>query len=267
MDKDGKNNKKIQVDCLFQVAGNIAINKEKELEKYCKYLIDTVPKIDFPLRSLNLYGIFHNKNLHQYLFQLDLSKFNNSLVEIDLSFCNLTDDEVCKLLQKEVLPKNLKKLNLSYNEVTDDLFKLLTENNSKKIYDNLKVLDLSNNDIHLAKIKEIKDFIKSFDFIKKILIYNTPVEKIINNYIKKKIIRLNEEKGKKTITTEFNKEELNIIELLENKENPDENSENKSKVKLYMNNNIDYRFVEVSKKLYPKLFDRISIKNIYNYSC
>jgi hypothetical protein len=53
--------------------------------------------------------------------------------------------------------------------------------------------------------------------------------------------------------------------LLENKENPDENSENKSKVKLYMNNNIDYRFVEVSKKLYPKLFDRISIKNIYNY--
>ena len=267
MDKDGKNNKKIQVDCLFQVAGNIAINKEKELEKYCKYLIDTVPKIDFPLRSLNLYGIFHNKNLHQYLFQLDLSKFNNSLVEIDLSFCNLTDDEVCKLLQKEVLPKNLKKLNLSYNEITDNLFKLLTENNSKKIYDNLKVLDLSNNDIHLAKIKEIKDFIKSFDFIKKILIYNTPVEKIINNYIKKKIIRLNEEKGKKAITTEFNKEELNIIELLENKENPDENSENKSKVKLYMNNNIDYRFVEVSKKLYPKLFDRISIKNIYNYSC
>ena len=254
--------KVIQVELLFEIGGNIAFNREPDLEKYCKFLLDTIPLIDFPLRSLNLSGIFYQKTLHKYLFKLDLSNFKNSLVELDLSLCNLTDYEFSKLFVKQFLLKKLKKLNLSYNKFTDGFFKLLIENNSHELFDNLKEIDLSNNEIYLNNDKEIKTFVQLFDCIQKIILCDTPVEENINNYIKKKIIRFNEEQNDKVIKTEFNKEELSIKELLENKT---EKFGNQSKIKLVMDNKIDYGFISACKKLYPELFENIEIKYKYNY--
>ena len=254
--------KVIQVELLFEIGGNIAFNREPDLEKYCKFLLDTIPLIDFPLRSLNLSGIFYQKTLHKYLFKLDLSNFKDSLVELDLSLCNLTDYEFSKLFVKQFLLKKLKKLNLSYNKFTDGFFKLLIENNSHELFDNLKEIDLSNNEIYLNNDKEIKTFVQLFDCIQKIILCDTPVEENINNYIKKKIIRFNEEQNDKVIKTEFNKEELSIKELLENKT---EKFGNQSKIKLVMDNKIDYGFISACKKLYPELFENIEIKYKYNY--
>ena len=255
-----------QIAFLFLLAGNIVLNNEEELEKYCKFLIEEFPKIDFPLRSLNFSGIFYKKNLHQYLYKMDLLNYQNSLIEIDLSICNLTDVEVSKLFMKEFLLKNLKKINLSSNNLTDDLFKLLIENNSHEVYNKLKEINLSNNPIYLNRIKEMIIFSKLFDCLEKILLCDTPGEEIINNYIKKKIIRFNEEQNNKKISTEFNKDELIVKELLENNsKNIIDTFGNKSKIKLYFNNNIDYKFIEASKKLYPELFDKVQIKCSNNY--
>ena len=44
-------------------------------------------------------------SLHEYLFKLDISIVNNSIVELDLSYRNLTDDEVSKLLLNQFLLK------------------------------------------------------------------------------------------------------------------------------------------------------------------
>ena len=261
-----KNTNKIQIDLLFQIAGNMVLNREQELEEYCNFLIKTIPQIDFPLRSFNFSGIFYKKNFHQYLYKIDLLKYKNSLIELDLSLCNLTDVEVSKLLMKEFLLKNLKKINLSHNNLSDDLFKLLIENNSHEIYNKLKEINISNNEIYLNRAKEVINFVNLFDCMEKIFIYDTPSEEIINNYIKKKIIRFNEEQNNKKITTEFNKDELIIKELLENNsKNSEDNFGNQSKIKLYLNNNIDYKFIEASKKLYPELFDKVQIKNACNY--
>ena len=256
----------IQNDILFLLAGNTVISRGQELEKYCKFLIETFPKIDFPLRSLNFSGLFYGKNFHQYLYKMDLLKYKKSLIEIDLSICSLTDVEVSKLFMKEFLLKNLKKINLSSNNLTDDLFKLLIENNSHEIYNKLKEINLSNNQIYLNRIKEVTMFLKLFDCLERLLLYDTPAEEIINNYIKKKIIRFNEEQNNKKITTEFNKDELIVKDLLENNsKNSGDTFGNQSKIKLYLNNTIDYKFIEASKKLYPELFDKIEIKNAYNY--
>lgn len=188
------------------------------------------------------------------------------MVELDLSLCNLTDVEISKLLMKEFLLKNLKKINLSNNNLTDDLFKLLIENNSHEIYDKLKEINLSNNQIYLNRTKELIKFVQLFDCVQKILIYDTPAEEIINNYIKKKIIRFNEEQNNKKISTEFNKDELIIKALLENNgKNSEDIFGNQSKIKIYLNNNIDYKFIEASKKLYPELFDKVQIKCSNNY--
>ena len=106
-------------------------------------LIETIPHLDFPIKSLNFSGIFYKKIFHQYLFQLDLSNISKTLIELDLSFCNLTDDEIGELLIKQFIMKNLKKLNLSSNKLTDNIFESLISNNSHEIYKELKELDLS----------------------------------------------------------------------------------------------------------------------------
>ena len=258
--------KESQIELLFLIAGNIVLNREEELEKYFKFLIKTIPMIDFPLKNFNFSGLFYKKNFHHYLYEINLLKYRNSLVELDLSLCNLTDVEISKLLMKEFLLKNLKKINLSNNNLTDDLFKLLIENNSHEIYDKLKEINLSNNQIYLNRTKELIKFVQLFDCVQKILIYDTPAEEIINNYIKKKIIRFNEEQNNKKISTEFNKDELIIKALLENNgKNSEDIFGNQSKIKIYLNNNIDYKFIEASKKLYPELFDKAQIKCSNNY--
>ena len=255
-----------QIFCLFLVAGNMVLNRENVLEKYLKFLIETIPKIDYDFTSFNFSGMFYKKKFHKYLYEIDLLRFRNTLVEIDFSFCNLTDSEVSKFLTKEFLLKKLKKINLSSNKLTDNLFKLLIENNLHEIYENLKELNLSNNEICLNQVKEVKNFSKLFDCIKKLYIYDTPAEENINNYLKKKIIRFNEEQNNKTITTEFNNDEMIIKDLLENNgKNDDESFGNQSGLKLYLNNVIDYKFIDAAKKLYSELFNKIDIKNKYNY--
>ena len=101
--------------------------------------------------------------------------------------------------------------------------------------------------------------------MKRLIICDTPAEEFINEYIKKKIIRFNEEQNNKKIITQFNKDELIIKDLIENKGKNNDNFGNQSNIKLYMNNCIDFRFVEASKKLYPELFDKIDIKCKNNY--
>ena len=252
-------------ELLFQIGGNIAFTRETDQEKYCKYLIDTIPYINYPIKNLNLSGIFHKKSLHnEYLFKLDLTNVKNSIVELNLSFCNLTDDEVCELLTKHFSLKNLKKLNLSNNNLTDNFFKLLIENNSHEIYNNLKQIDLSNNNIQFSNIKEVKNFGKLFDSIRRIIIYDTPIEEIINDYIEKRIKRTNEEKNEKVIKTEFNNEELNIEKLFKIKDNQDEKFENKSNIKLYLNNKNHNSSLEKSKDLYPGIFSKIELKGLIN---
>ena len=247
------------------MAGNIIINKDNELENYIRNLIYSFSKNDYPLKSFNFSGMFHKEKFHQYLYKMDLLKYKNSLIEIDLSLCNLTNIEVSNLLKKEFLIKNLKKINLANNNLTDDFFKILTENELHEIFDQLREIDLTNNEIYLNRTKEVINFVKSFDSLKKIIICDTPAEEIINDYIKKKIIRFNEEQNNKKIETKFNKDELLIKELLENKGKNNDNFGNQNSIRLYMNNCIDFRFVEATKKLYPYLFDKIDIKCKNNY--
>ena len=263
-DEKDKSNFKLE-NLIYLIAGNMILNKDDKLENYIKDLINTFPKNDYPLRSFNFSGMFHKEKFHHYLTKIDLLKYRDSLIEIDLSLCNLTNKEVSNLLRKEFLLKKLKKINLSNNNLTDDLFKILTENELHEIFDQLREIDLTNNEIYLNKIQDLIKFVKLFATLKRLIICDTPAEEFINEYIKKKIIRFNEEQNNKKIITQFNKNELIIKDLLENKGKNNDNFGNQSNIKLYMNNCIDFRFVEASKKLYHELFDKIDIKCKNNY--
>ena len=89
-DNSNKNLKKL----IYLMAGNIIINKDDKLENYIKYLINTFPKNDYPLRSFNFSRLFYKEKFHNYLSKMDLLKYRDSLIEIDLSLCNSNDKEV-----------------------------------------------------------------------------------------------------------------------------------------------------------------------------
>ena len=224
-----------------------------------KYLIEVLPKLNYPLKSINLSGLFYKSTCHNLISSINLNKFQNSLIELDLSICNITDKEIANLLINEFCIVNIKKMNLSNNKLTDELFSLLIKNKSYDIYNQLKILDLSNNNISLIK-KDFKDFVKLFDSLKLIIIKNTPAEQNINNYIKKIIIIFNEIQNNDNNKTALNEIDILIKGLIENKQDKENYLINNNNIKLKMKNTIDYKFIEAAEKIYPDLFERINIE-------
>jgi hypothetical protein len=246
-------------DFLFLLSNNIGLLRGQYLNKYLKYLIEVLPKLNYPLKSINLSGLFYKSCYHDLLSEINLTAFQSSLIEINLSFCNITDDELAKLLVNECCINNVKIMNLSNNKLTDDIFKLLIENKSWDIYRKIKKIDLSNNDINLKDTKIVKEFVKLFDSIKSIIINNTNSEENINNYIKKLVIRFNETQNDGKCTTEFTPSELSIRELINNK-NKENCIYNNNNIKLEMKKKIDYKFIEAAQKINPDILDKIHIE-------
>ena len=244
---------------FFQIANNTGLLKGNHINTYIKYLIEALPKLNYPLKSINMSGLFYKSSCHNLITSINLNKFQRSLIELDLSFCNITDNEISNLLLNEFRLINIKKINLSNNKLTDELFSLLINNKSYDIYNQLKIIDLSNNNIRLSN-KNINIFVKSFDSLKIIIIKNTPAEENINNYIKKIIKRFNEKQNKDKNITELNDLDLLIKGLIENKEDKENYLINNSHIKLKMKNTVDYKFIEAAEKIYPDLFERIKIE-------
>ena len=108
---------------LFQIANNIGLLKGNHINTYLKYLIEVLPKLNYPLKSINLSGLFYKSSCHNLMTSINLNKFQSSLIELDLSFCNITDNEASNIFLNEFRVLNAKKINLSNNKLTDELFR------------------------------------------------------------------------------------------------------------------------------------------------
>ena len=253
-----KEEKKKEDFAIF-MSGNITLLRDNNIESYLNYLIKILPLVNYPLKSINLSGLFYKAKYHDHLFNINLTNFKNSLTDINLSSCNITDNEINKLLSNQFFFINIKKINISNNKITDKIFELLNESKIYDIYHKLKTIDLSSNEIYLNKGDEVKKFALLFDSVQSIIISNTPAEENINYFIKTSIIKFNEDKNGEHKKTEFDQNELLVKDLIDNKEEKD-NLNNKSHIKLKMKCFIDYKFVEAAQKIYPKLFEKIDIE-------
>ena len=124
---------------LFLISNNIGLLKGNHIQTYLKYLIEVLPKIDYPLKSINLSGLFYKSSYHNLISEIKFQKLRNSLMEIDLSNNNITDEEMANLFINELRVINLKILNLANNKLTDELFNVLVKNKSYDIYNKLKI--------------------------------------------------------------------------------------------------------------------------------
>lgn len=240
---------------LLLITKNLGLIKNNSRDEYIKFLFDIIPNIDYPVKKLpliNLYvGSYYNR-----MKELNLSKFNNSLIELELSFGNINNTDLIYLLKNNLALYNLKKLNLTKNKLTEALFDLLLKDNFQNQFLKLKELNLSENPISFQKAKNYQDFFENFKSIQILILKITNFEASINNYMKNKINRYYENEKFKQYKTNFTEENLEMQKIIDN--NHYLNEKTNITINIYDNNSNKY--VSQIRKIYPEILERIDIE-------
>ena len=243
---------------FFLLTNNYGLLRENVRKKYINYLFEKLPLLDYPIKKLPLINLYVGKDCIEKMKQLDLTKFQNSLQELDISFGCLNNNDIISLLNKNLVLSNLKKLNLKRNKITEKIFELLIESNYHTKFVNLKELDFSENDININvhndnMLTKFLNFLEKFISIKKFIVKNTPFELKINDYIHNKIILLKQNKNKTHLKNDEMKKEIIYLTKIDNY------LKEKTNAKIYIYNINNSKYVsQIEKK---KLFEKIKIKD------
>lgn len=240
---------------LFLATNNYALLNDKNKEIYINYLIDIFPKLDYPYTSISLINLYVGK-FYEKMKSLNLSKFSNSLLELDLSFGYINDNDMINLFKGNLALYNLKKLNLSKNKLTEKLLDLMFENNFNEKFTQLKILNLSGNKLGFTKAENYQKFFEKFIKLKKFIAHNTPFELSLNNYTRTKINRYYENERYKTYKTNFSNEDLEIQKIVEN----DNYLLNKTNVTIEVIDINNYKYISKIKKFYPEILKRVNFE-------
>lgn len=244
---------------LLLITKNLGLLRENNRMEYIDYLYDIIPKIDYPIQKLSLINLYIGKNYGK-MKEINFSKFSKSLIELDLSFGNITDNDLISLIKKNLALYNLKKLNLTRNKLTEKILDLFLENNYPKIFTKLKLLNLSENQINFNKADIYMNFFEKFKSIKLFIVKNTNFELCINNYIKNKIIRHYENEKKKKIETQYTNDDLEIKKIIDN----EHYLNTKTNVTINICDINFNKYLSRIKKFYPEILERIDIEIKFN---
>ena len=240
---------------LILLTKNYALLNSHNKEEYINYLFEVIPKIDYGFNSMsfiNLYsGKFYNK-----MKTLNLSKFSETLVDLDISYGNINDTDLNSLLKSNLALPNLKYLNLSKNKLTDGILDILLEGNYQEKFSKLKYLNLSCNQIHFKKAEKYQNFFEKFKSLKLFEIKQTAFELCLNNYTRTIINRYYENERYKIYKTNFSDEDLEIQKIMEN----DKYLVNKTNVTISVYDTNNYKYVAKIKKFYPEMLERINFE-------
>ena len=240
---------------LVLITKNYGLMRENCRQDYTNYLSEIIPKFEYPIRNLSLINLYVGNNYNKTK-ELNISKFNNSLIELDISYGNINNNDLISLLNKNLALYNLKKLNIAKNKLTEVLLDLLLENNFHNNFNKLKELNLSGNPIIFKKSINFQNFFEKCKSIKLLIIKNTHFEECINNYMKNKINRYYENERFKKYKTNFTNEDLEIQKIIDNNHYLSEKTNIKINI-FDINNN---KYVSKIKKFYPEILDKIDIE-------
>ena len=215
---------------------------------YFQELNSKFQKINYPINRLNLDYLFGKKNFHLFK-ELNLNNYQDTIKYLNLGYCNLSNENIIDFFKNRFIIPNLKELNLKGNLLNDDFFILYIKNEVHLILKNLKLLNVSDNE--MIQFQELNDFYNFISVVKltKFIIYHTKFEDYIINNLK---LIIKDSKAKKKVNN--NKSE-NINSLI-------------SKNDIF---NKFLKFIqEENQKLYISIMNKKSIntykKYIGNYS-
>ena len=239
---------------LVLLTKNYALLNDINKEEYINYLFDVVPKINYEFKSLSFVNLYVGK-FYDKMKTLNLSKFNNSLIELDISFGNINDKDLSDLLKNNLNLNNLKKLNLSKNKLTEKIIDIFTENFQPQ-FSKLKYLDLSGNKLLFKNAINYQKFFEKFKSLKLFEAKQTPFELSLNNYTRTIINRYYENERYKTFKTNFSNEDLEIEKIAQN----DKYLQNKTNVTICIYDVNNYKYISKIKKFYPEILERINFE-------
>ena len=177
---------------------NIAISKNTFYNYYTNYYQKFLANNnynDIPLDYINFDSFFYQRNNTDIIkWDFSLTKKIENISELNLSSCSLDNNIVSTILVECLSMKNsVKKLNLSYNKINEDIFNILIEDKVKAILHKLKELDLSYNLIKLKssegdpKKNQFVIFLDHYPQLELLDLKSTPFEESLNSYIKDEI--------------------------------------------------------------------------------
>ena len=239
---------------LVLLTKNYALLNDINKEEYINYLFDVVPKINYEFKFLSLVNLYVGK-FYDKMKTLNLSKFNNSLIELDISFGNINDKDLSDLLKTNLNFNNLKKLNLSKNKLTEKIIDIFTENFSEQ-FSKLKYLYLSGNKLLFKKAINYQNFFEKFKSLKLFEAKQTPFEFSLNNYTRTIINRYYENERYKTFKTNFSNEDLEVEKIAQN----DKYLQKKTNVTICVDDVNNYKYISKIKKFYPEILERINFE-------
>ena len=239
---------------LVLLTKNYALLNDINKEEYINYLFEVIPKINYEFKSLSLVNLYVGK-FYDKMKTLNLSKFNNNLIELDISFGNINDKDLSDLLKNNLNLNNLKKLNLSKNKLTEKIIDIFTENFDSQ-FSKLKYLYLSGNKLLFKKAINYQNFFEKFKSLKLFEAKQTPFELSLNNYTRTIINRYYENERYKTFKTNFTNEDLEVEKIVQN----DKYLQKKTNVTICVFDVNNYKYISKIKKFYPEMLERINFE-------
>ena len=185
---------------IVLLCNNMFVNNNKNnAMKYREYLKDNLTTFRYQIKKLN-FALLYNKDCINQLLDLRISPMVKiSLLKLNLSYCGLSNENICTFMQNNFGLLNLEELNLSNNFCTVKLFDLI--NKIDLSLEKLISFDLSMNNVNSLSIEEyydIEKFVDKHSHLKKIkfqdstfcqdLLLLTQMEKEKCDKINKKLI-------------------------------------------------------------------------------
>mgnify|MGYP002621951705 CR=1 FL=1 len=240
---------------LILLTKNYALLNSHNKEEYINYLFEVIPKINYGFNSISLINLYSGK-FYEKMKTLNLSKFSETLVDLDISYGNINDKDLTILLKGNLALPNLKNLNLAKNKLTDNLLDILLEGNYQEKFSKLKSLNLSSNQIVFKKAERYQNFFEKFKSLKLFEIKQTAFELSLNNYTRTIINRYYENERYKMYKTNFSNEDLEIQKIMEN----NKYLVNKTNVTICVYDTNNHKYIAKIKKFYPEMLERINFE-------
>jgi len=163
------------IKCILFLCNNMfLINNKNNTNKYLKYLNEKLENYNSKVRKINLSFLF-DKISKPIMLKLKLSPMIKiSLMKLNLSFCGLDNETVCKFLNNNFGLLSLKILNLRNNFIDLKFFKEIKSIDLS--LEKLKCLDLSLNEFHPLTFEDyqnIEYFVNKHPNLRKIKFQET----------------------------------------------------------------------------------------------
>ena len=181
--RNSENNKIL----LFLGKNLILFKKPQHTKRYISHIKDILTHNDYNIPSIDfsylLYKYKHDEflNLRNFKFKLNIQM---NLKKINLSFNNLNDEDLFYFLSENKGFVNLDEIILKNNNLTENFFELfLKKSDFQNLYEYLKILDISSNKINISCLESLIHVILDNKNLNKINLENNPLDEEIIKFL------------------------------------------------------------------------------------